>query len=132
MTGAYNNQLMNGSSLQPGNTALLEAIVQQGHSNVTSVPSTSLSRIANKVNLINGTVKAATPVGISTMTTVPTSGAPAQVTLPVQQGMQLMTMRPQAGVMQPQQVRSLTPRMILNPQVLQNAVRTGTPGVSLF
>ena len=63
------------------------------------------------------------------MAAVPTSGAPAQVSMP----MQLMAMRPsQNSVMQPQQVRSLTPRMILSPQVLQNAVRTsGQPNVCI-
>ncbi|XP_018011354.1 transcription initiation factor TFIID subunit 4 [Hyalella azteca] len=66
------------------------------------------------------------------MAAVPTTGAAgaAHVTaVPLQQGMQIMNVRPtQGSLLQPQQVRSLAPRMILSPQVLHN-VRPGQPGV---
>lgn len=63
------------------------------------------------------------------MATVPTTGAAQVAAVPIQQGMQIMNVRPSQGnLLQPQQVRSLAPRMILSPQVIQN-VRPGQPGV---
>lgn len=120
MTGAQGNQVVNGGALRPsgGGEAgggVLDALPEGGRSIVQQQVD---GRLLGKVQQVNGSIQ-----GLN-MAAVPTSTA--------QPGMQIVNMRPaQGNLLQPQQVRSLAPRMIINSQMIQNA-RAGQPGVSLL
>lgn len=139
MTGAYGNQVVNGGgSLTAGGGAagvvetLPESRVGTPNHTISSDKGVDIGRsVLAKVHTVvpnNGSIlQHQRQVIISNMAAVPTTGAAAatQVSaVPLQQGgMQIMNMRPaQGNIMQPQQVRSFPPRMILNSQMLQGRV----------
>lgn len=108
MTGAHGNQVVTGGCALRTGGGVLEA------------PPLSEGEVFSKV-LVNGSLPRLNMAAVP-----PTTGA----VTPLQPGMQIMNMRPPQGhVLQPQQVRSLAPRMILSQQMIQN-VRPGQPAVS--
>ncbi|KAF2354536.1 TAFH/NHR1 [Trinorchestia longiramus] len=120
-------------SVSSSNSSVSSSNRSVSSSSKSSVSSSSVSNSSlNKAGIKCTQDKVVT---VLDMAAVPTTGAAgaAQVTaVPIQQGMQIMNVRPtQGSIIQPQQVRSLAPRMILNPQMLrpgQPGVLSGSPG----